>query len=58
MQLLCEMPSGPHNAEKEKLLRNLAAAVDYHVEDTRRYHHNERGGNLRDQAHSSWRPGH
>ena len=39
MQLLCEMPSGPHNAEKEKLLRNLAAAVDYHVEDTRRYHH-------------------
>ena len=40
MQLLCEMPSGPHNAEKEKAASlNLATAVDYHVEDTRRYHH-------------------
>ena len=29
MQLLCEMPPGPHNAEKEKLLHNLAISVDY-----------------------------
>ena len=39
MQLLCEVPSGPHNAEKEKLLRNLATAVDYNYEDTRRHHY-------------------
>ena len=39
MQLLCEVPSGPHNAEKEKLLRNLATAVDYRHEDTRRHPH-------------------
>ena len=30
MQLLCDMPSGPHNAEKERLLRELATAIDYH----------------------------
>ena len=39
MQLLCEMPPGPHNAEKEKLLHNLATSVDYHHEATRRHHH-------------------
>ena len=39
MQLLCEMPPGPHNAEKEKLLHNLATSVDYRHEDTRRHHH-------------------
>ena len=39
MQLLCDMPSGPHNAEKEKLLSNLATAVDYHAEDARRLHY-------------------
>ena len=39
MQLLCEMPPGPHNAEKEKLLHNLAISVEYHHEDTRRHHH-------------------
>ena len=39
MQLLCEMPPGPHNAEKEKLLHNLAISVDYRPEETRRHHH-------------------
>ena len=41
MQLLCDMPSGPHNAEKEKLASsNLATAVDYrHAEDARRLHY-------------------
>ena len=29
MQLLCDMPSGPHNADKERLLRELATAIDY-----------------------------
>ena len=53
MQLLCEMPSGPHNAEKEKLLRNFATAVDYHHEDTRHSSSSshEGGGGLHDQAH-------
>ena len=39
MQLLCDMPSGPHNAEKERLLRELATAVDYRHEDTRLHHY-------------------
>ena len=39
MGLLCDMPTGPHNAEKERLLCALAASVDYHPEDTRRHHH-------------------
>ena len=39
MGLLCDMPTGPHNAEKERLLCALAASVDYHPDDTRRHHH-------------------
>ena len=39
MGLLCDMPTGPHNADKERLLCALAASVDYHPEDTRRHHH-------------------
>ena len=39
MGLLCDMPTGPCNAEKERLLCALAASVDYHPDDTRRHHH-------------------
>ena len=39
MTILCEMPTGPHQAEKERLLRELAAAVDYPLNDDRREHH-------------------
>eukprot|EP00439_Symbiodinium_sp_Y106_P080074 s2620_g18.t2 len=39
MTILCEMPTGPHQAEKERLLRALAAAVDYPLNDDRREHH-------------------
>ena len=39
MGLLCDMPTGPRNAEKERLLCALAASVDYHPDDTRRHHH-------------------
>ena len=36
MGLLCDMPTGPHNAEKERLLLcALATSVDYHPDDTR-----------------------
>ena len=55
MGLLCDMPTGPHNAEKERLLCALAASVDYHPDDTRPTSSHERGSRLHDQAHSSWR---
>ena len=46
MQLLCDMPSGPHNAEKERLLRELAATIDYHHEDARRQHYLKEAANF------------
>ena len=46
MQLLCDMPSGPHNAEKERLLRELAATIDYHHEDARRLHYLKEAANF------------
>ena len=46
MQLLCDMPSGPHNAEKERLLRELATAIDYHHEDARRQHYLKEAANF------------
>ena len=46
MQLLCDMPSGPHNAEKERLLRELATAIDYHREDARRQHYLKEAANF------------
>ena len=53
MTILCEMQTGPHQAEKERLLRALAAAVDYPLNDDRREHYSEY---LHDQAYSCWRP--
>ena len=53
MTILCEMQTGPHQAEKERLLRALAAAVDYPLNDDRREHYS---GYLHDQAYSCWRP--
>ena len=46
MQLLCDMPSGPHNAEKERLLRELAATIDHHHEDARRLHYMKEAANF------------
>eukprot|EP00439_Symbiodinium_sp_Y106_P077539 s1447_g16.t1 len=46
MQLLCDMPSGPHNAEKERLLRELAATIDYRHEDARRQHYLKEAANF------------
>ena len=46
MQLLCDMPSGPHNAKKERLLRELATAIDYHHEDARRHHYLKEAANF------------
>eukprot|EP00439_Symbiodinium_sp_Y106_P080449 s519_g19.t1 len=41
---VCDMPEGPHNAGKERLLRNLAQAVSYHPDkDTRRHHYMKEG---------------
>ena len=53
MQLLCDMPSGPRNAEKERLLRELAATIDYHHEGRSSPALPEGGSKLHDQAHSS-----
>ena len=39
MSLLCDMPTGPHSAEKERLLCAPAASVDYHPDDARRRHY-------------------
>ena len=39
MSLLCDIPTGPHSAEKERLLCALAASVDFHPDDTRRHHY-------------------
>ena len=46
MQLLCDMPSGPHNAEKERLPRELAATIDYYHEDARRLHYLKEAANF------------
>ena len=43
MDMLCNMPEGPHTAGKERLLRALAQAVAYHHEDTRRHHYMKEG---------------
>ena len=43
MDMLCNMPEGPHTAGKERLLRALAQAVSYHHEDTRRHRYMKEG---------------
>ena len=43
MNMLCDMPEGPHTAGKERLLRALAQAVSYHHEDTRRHRYMKEG---------------
>ena len=43
MDMLCNMPEGPHSAGKERLLCALAQAVSYHPEDTRRHHYMKEG---------------
>ena len=39
MELLCNMPAGPHTAGKERTLSAFAATVVYHHEDTRHHHY-------------------
>ena len=43
MELLCNMPAGPHAAGKERVLSQLATAVSFHHEDTRRHHYMKEG---------------
>ena len=43
VELLCNMPAGPHNAGKERILSALAASVSYHPEDSRRHRYMKEG---------------
>ena len=43
MQLLCDMQSNPHQAEKDRIMQNLVISLDYDENDPRRDHYMKDG---------------
>ena len=53
MELLCDMPHGPHDASKERIIRDLTTVLEAHRENTVRHHYMDKAIKF---IIKNWRP--